>query len=795
MRNSLRPLKSLRGQPVFFATAALTLAVGIAFNALMFTAVHGVYLRPLSFPQGDSLISLQSQDLKLGTAERTTPADFFDWREQATTLSRLGGYTPSELHVFSNERARRLPGATVTVGFFDTLGVQPVIGRLLADEDFERDSSASVVLSEGFWRREFGSELSALDRTIKVASRPYRIVGVVPDNARLDTHAELWVPMAIDRSQASRTARFLNVIGRRQPTATMEAVEAEMSTISQRLAASFPETNDQHGIRVTTLRATLLRDLPEKLIPLWCAAACVLLIICANISLLLLASTSRRQGEFAVRIALGATRRQIAEQLLAEMAVVTASGGMLGLALVALGFESVRRLVPDPILLAQAHLGGLTVLFVAGLSLLLGVVLGCVAVLRIPKRNLRSALSSNDRGQTRTRSHWLQKALVVAEVAITVALMMSSGLMLRTLQHLWSVDPGYDVDSVSTVSVLFPPRTYPPGSEQLGNYFRQATEKLAALPGVSRAASGFLAPLEGTVQRSVQVEGIDFGDLDETQVALQAVSSSYFDTMGVEIKLGRAFDDHERSGVALGNEALVRLLFGETSAIGRWLKLSSPLSREPSRLKLVGVVESEHLETLAEKPTPTLYVPHEVELLPMATLYFRQANPSIVGLARSVEETLHKLDPEVAVNHPKSMRAIFHDSLNGESNVTFLLGVSSCLALILALLGVYGIWTIFVSERQREFGIRLSLGAGRHKVLREVLYQNMKLTTSGLGLGILFSLYTTRFIRQWLFEVRSDDPGTLVSTVVAVAAASVVAGIVPAWRASRVDVIAILRDT
>jgi len=794
MRNVLFALKSLRSQPVFFATAVLTLALGIGFNTLMFSAVHGVLLRPLPFPQADSLVSLWTENHKMGVDHlRTTPADFFDWRDQATTLTNLGGYTSSELNVFFKENALHLPGATVTVGFFDTLGVQPLIGRLFEEKDFKNGAEAVVVLTEGFWRREFGGERTALDRTIKVAGKPYRIVGIVPDAARLDTRAAVWVPMAIAPSQASRRARFLKVIGRKQPTMTLQGVEAEMALIAERLAAAYHETNEQLGIRVVPLRTALLRDNPEKLMTMWGAVAIVLLMICANIILLLLANTDRRKGELAVRFALGASHRQIAEQLLTETILVALSGGLFGFVVAALSLRLVQRLVPDPMLLEQLHLSGLSVLFALGLSLIVGLVIGCIAILRMPGHDLRSALIGSGRGQAKASAHYLQKALVTAEVAITVVLLVATGLMLQSLQQLWVVDPGYDVERISAVSVVFP-GTYPPGSEEMGNYVRHAIESLEALPGIERAASGVLAPLEGVVRRSVQAEGVAFADLDKTQVTLQAVSSSYFETMGVEIKAGRVFTRHERRGVALANEALAHLLFSEEAAIGRRLKLDSPLSREPYQLELVGVVESERLATLTEEPAPALYIPHDLELLPMAALYVRQANHPTANLDRSMQKALQDLDSEVAVNVPRSMATILRESLNEESTVALLLGGSGGIALILSLLGVYGVWALFVSQRQREFGIRLSLGARPERLLREVLYRNLKLTIVGLGAGVLLSLSMVHLIRHWLFKVQGSDPGTLLSIVVLVAAASVVAGFVPAWKASRVDVMRILRD-
>ena len=759
---------------------------------MMFSAARGVFLRPLPFPQDDSLVSLWTHNRMSGVERRTAPADFFDWRDQSVTLTHLGGHTPSELNVLFDGTARHLVGATVTIGFFETLGVRPVLGRLFRDRDFERSAPGAVVVTESFWRRELGGERSALGRTITVASRPYSIVGVAPDLARFDTRAELWVPMAIDRAQASRRARFLSVIGRKRPTSTLSEVEAEMGTIAQRLEASYPETNTQTGIGVSSLRDALLRDIPEKMITLWGAVAGVLLMICANISLLLLASIAHRKEEFSVRVAVGANHRQIAVQLLTETMIMAFMGGALGILVAAVCLALARQVVPDPVLIAQVQLDGMTALFSLCLSLFVGLAIGLMAVSRVPRHDLRSALVSGSR-ETRKSFH-LQKALVVTEVTIAVVLLVATGLMLRSLQKLWALDPGYDVDAISTVSVLFPPRTYPPGSEQMGNFIRQATEVLEALPEVDHAASGVLAPLEGVMYRTVKVAGLESAGQNEARMIVNGVSSTYFETVGLEIKAGRAFARHERGGVALANEALVSLFFGGEPVLGRNVTMDSPLSREPHRLELVGVVESERRASLTEEPGPTLYVPHELELMPMATLYVRRIDRSTVDFSRAIQEALRGIDFEVAVGSPRSMRTIFRDSLNEESTVTLWLGVSGGIAWVLSLLSVYGVWALFVSHRQREFGIRLSLGARPGVVLKEVLLENLKLTIVGLGTGILLALSMTRLIEHWLFQVHDTDPGTLLAIVALVSGAAVLAGFLPAWKASRVDVMEILRD-
>jgi len=296
MRSLRHALRALEAQPVFCGTTVSTLAFGVGFNALMFSAVHGVFLRPLPFPGDETLIAVEVRDQRLGTNIRATPADFFDWREQATTFSQLGAYTSSDLHVFSGDDASRRSGATVTVGFFETLGSKPVLGRLLEARDFVPGSPGSVVISESFWRREFGAHSSVLESALEVTSRPYRIVGVVPEEVRLDTRAELWVPMAIERSQASRQARFLRVIGRLESAAGRQMAEAEMATIGRRIASEFPNTHSHTDIRISSLRAVLLGDFPGKITTLWGAVASVLLMICANLGLLLLSSSARRSA-------------------------------------------------------------------------------------------------------------------------------------------------------------------------------------------------------------------------------------------------------------------------------------------------------------------------------------------------------------------------------------------------------------------------------------------------------------------------------------------------------------------
>lgn len=798
MRDLRLALRSARSRPVYSTALVLMLTLGIGVNVAMFALVYSVLMRPLPFPDEESLVFLSLRDRR--TAEdrvRVSPADFFDWRRQVTRLSPLAAMTMSELNVGLEDGTRRLQGGVVTHGFFDALGARPVQGRLFAADDFHSGAEPVVVLSESFWRRHFGGNPSLAGRPVKISGQLFRVVGVVPDEIRLGRPVELWVPLAVDPALASRDARFLMALGRLEPGVTRREAQAEMDVVARRLAERFPESHSALSIEVEPFRERLTRDARPKLLALWGTAGFALLLVVMNTAFLFIVHLDRQRRDFALHLVLGASRRALAKRVLSEMLSLSLLSTVAGVGAAAGAVAVLRRLGPDALPgLDRASLGPAVMLYALGLGLLVGLAVGVVALSRLPGRNLRGFVVAADRqGYGGGTNLVLQKSLILLQVALALVLLDGAGLMLRSLRNLSAVDPGFEAPRLLTVSVVFPSIQYPPGSKQVQDYLRRSIEALERIPGAVHVASGILPPIGGgNLERIVSVEGMVPGyEVEEgAPIAEQGVSPSYFKTMGLTMLRGRAFRDGESTVVVVNQLFAQRFLAGQ-DPLGRRLRIQSPFSPEPLRLEIVGVVEPERQAALKEDPVPGIYLPHSLDLMPFATFFVRAASGRVVSPG-AVKKVLQDMDRDVAVDEVRPMEAILADSIAEERTLTRLLAACAFLALLLAAIGVYGIMSLSVGRRLRELGIRLSLGATPGQISRSVLAGGLGLTLAGLALGAAGARTLTRGLSASLFRVEGTDPLTLASVALLLAAATLTASYLPARKAGRVDPAVSLRQ-
>jgi putative ABC transport system permease protein len=795
--------RSLRSQPAFFAAAGLTLALGVGVHAAVFALVHGVLVRPLPFPDEELLVFLQGYDRERGgEAVPMAPADFFDLREQLSNLSGLAAFTVGEMNVTLPEGTRRVAGGVVTAGFFETLGVKTLHGRLFRPEEFLPGSEPVVLLGEGLWKRYFGGDPAVVGRSLRISGKDFRVVGVVADEVSIGRPVELWTRLSIELAQAGRDAssRYLLAVGRLRPGVSLPGAQAELDVAAARLATEFPESHAMLSFRAEPLRERLVRNDRPKLLVLWGAVGFVFLLVCANAVFLYVVHLDRRQGELALRLVLGAGRGLVWRGLLAEILGLSLVSSLAGLAVAAGAIEALRRLRPESLPgLDRVALGPPAALFAVSLGLLVGLLLGLVAFFRLPARNLRDSLTAVGRhGRGGARSLRLQRGLVLLEVALALVLLDGAGLLLRSLQSLTAVDPGFDTSRLVTATVVFPSTQYPPGSPAVQDFLRQAVERLERLPGVERAASTIFPPLDGSaMERLVSVEGRDLPGSgweagEGFLVNTQAVSAGYFEALGLRFLRGGAFREGETTGAVVDRLFAERFLSGE-DPLGQRLRVSSPLSSEPLRLEVLGVVESGRQIALDEDPVSTLYLPHALELMPFATFLARAATPAALSPG-ALGEALRELDPEVALDEPRPLEAALADSIREERTLARLLGASAVLALLLATVGIHGLLSLMVGGRVRELGIRLSLGATPGRIVRGVLANGLALTAVGLGAGAVAASFLTAKLADLLFQVEPTDPLTLGAVALVVTAASLGAAYLPARRAGRVDPAVSLRQ-
>jgi putative ABC transport system permease protein len=783
----------------------LALALGIGANTAMFSVVDALILHPLRYQNPSELVVVWDRDPQ-GQIRGAASGNFLDWRK-AKSFSALAGWAASTYTLTGLDRPQQIYGARVTAEFFQTLGVKPVLGRtfLQGEDGLDGASGISRVVVIGYdtWQNTMSADPNVLGRTIRLNQIPYAIIGVMPPDFQfLSRRHQVWVPAVLD--PANRDYRYLTVIARRNTS--RGAAAAEMTALGRSLAETYPRSNTGWSIQVDDFQEWLVnRSLRTRLLLLFAAVGAVLLLACTNVASLLLARSASRGREIAVRVSMGATPSRVIRQLLTESVMLAMIGGVLGLGLAALLIDVAPGFVPAnaiPIT-APIQLNFLVLCFTLGIAVFTGVLFGMAPALSLARPDVRGTLNDSSRGSTGGRSRQrFRQAMVVIEVAVALVLLAGAALMAESLRNMTGIDLGFDASQILTLRVFLPVARYNP--TQAYQYHMRALEKIAGLPGVESVAMGSnlpLSPLSMYVPFDLDTAPAR-GPAERPDVGYTSISTGYLHTLGIALKRGRDFSERDRSGappVALINEAFAALRFPNEDPVGRQLVINPPILgqngfAETVRAQIIGIVGNVKLGDLSAAPEPILYVPLAQNVWAPATYLTVRAHSNTTGLAASIRREMSDLDKEQPVDQVGSMEQTFSDQFAEPRFQSRLMGTFAALALILAVVGIYGVNAYAVTQRRRELGVRIALGASSRDVLRETLGEGLKLAAVGIGLGLAGAYAMSSLFRSVLVGVSGINPVTLLEAAGVLAAVALIACYLPAWRATRIDPASALRQ-
>jgi len=790
--------RALTRRPGFACVAVLTLALGIGANSAIFTVLYGVLLAPLPYPEPDRLARIWTQFPEDGRLRfAASAAEFLDYRDETRVFDRVAAWACGNVVLSGEGTPESYRGCGSTAELWPVLGVKAAAGRLFAPADDLPGAEPVVLLSHGLWQRRYGGSPSVIGRRLHIDGTPATIVGVLPEGFGLQPDADLWAPLGLDRAAIQeRSGHFLQVVGRLTPGATLDGARAEMAAVTARWERLYDHAHPMSAEPFSEAFISAART------PLWMLAGAVglvLLIACANVAGLLLARGEARRREMAVRAALGASSGRLVSQILAESVLLAFAGGALGLLLGAWGVEVLLDQLGTALpRAAEIGVGGAVLAFTAGVSLVTVLVFGLLPGMRAARAALAGDLRSGDRAGSRSR---LRGALVIAEVALAVVLVVGSGLLLRSLWNLLDVDPGFDPEGIVAVRLELPSARYPERAD-LVPFFPQLVERLSALPGISEVGVTTSLPLA----EGLRPEGFRRLDRDRragqeaSSMGYVAVSPRYFHTLRIPLR-GRDFTDADRASaprVAIVDEALARAYFPGEDPLGQQIQI---LASRPDDVpfEIVGVAGEIRHEGLREEPQPTVYVPHAQAIEhgfrpPRSAVAAIRAETAAFDLTAALRREVARMDPELAISDLGSLDGLRRTSVAQPRLLAGLLGAFSILALVLAAVGLYGLMAQVVGQRRREMGVRMALGAGRGMVVRRVVGQGLRLTVVGLVLGWLASLGAGRVLRSQLFGVGTADPASFAVTGMLLVLVALAACWLPARQAARVQPAEVLRS-
>lgn len=791
LRGSLR-------RPAFSMLVVLTLGVGVGANSAMFSIVNSVLIQPLPYERSDELIYIFGA-FKGGDQASISPPDFLDYRERQTVFSSLAARTVFGSAVIGGgDRPERVPASIATANFFSTLGIQPFLGRafLAAEEQGAHDVA---IISHALWHQRFGENPAVVGTGVVIDGRPHTIVGVLPPLVDGAMNAQVWrpVPFGTDET-AVRRFHFLRGLGRLAPGVTVAQAQREMDAIARQLEQLYPE-NETWKLRLVPYRDVVVGDAAARsLVMLMGAVGLVLLIACGNVASLLLARATARRGEMAIRTALGASRPRLVRQLLTESLVLGLAAGTVGLALAYYLVQGVRAvgagIVPR---LSELALDQTALLFTFALSLATSLVFGLAPALHAAKGGVAAALTSLGRASGGGSGGRARDALVVAQVAASFVILIVAGLLLRSLWQLQRVNPEFDPHGVFTAEVALPETKYAVRADA-DRFWSALTDRVRSIPGVEAAAGTTLLPLRGGGDTYFYVDGRPPAtDADRMNATVSIVTDDYFTAMRIPVKRGRAFtgaDGADGPGVMLVNDALARRLFPGGNAVGQRLVVDFG---RPFRGEIVGVVSDVRIYGQANDAPDQMYFSIRQAAAGFGATRMRlvarvQGNPS--AITPQVRAVLRELDPDVPLASVEPMADILSGSIRRVRFRAGLLAGFAGAALLLAVIGLYGVLAYSVTRRSRELGIRIALGARSTEVFRLVVREGMRLVALGAALGLGGSLAATRFVSGMLFDVGRTDPNVFVAVTLALLGSGLAACVLPARRATRVDAMQALRS-
>jgi putative ABC transport system permease protein len=789
------------------AVAVAALALGVGANTAVFSVVNAALLTPLPYKDPDRLVRVSEYSERVPQLSVSYP-NFLDWREQQTSFERMTAVQSASYNLSGAGEAERLSGRNVSPEFFSVLGVEPALGRSFTEEENRRGGGRVVVLSHGLWQRRFGSDPSILGRALTLNGEPFTVVGVTPADFRFGAGIELYVPIGSVISEELMRARSAHpgiyVLARLKPGVTVEGAREEMKTIAARLAAQYPQNNSGNSARLQLFSEFFVGSIRPSLLILLGAVGLVLLIACANIANLLLARAAARGREIAIRTALGASRLRVIRQLLVESVLLALVGGAAGLLLAVWGMDFLRTLaagsLPPTVVI---RLDARVLLFTLGVSVLTGLVFGLVPAIQASRTDLNSSLKEGGRSQTGGASRRrVRSALVVSEVALSLLLLVGAGLLLKSFVRLRAAELGFEPSGLLTMRVTRGVGAGQPASRALA-YFEELGERTRALPGVKAFAYAAGLPQLGAPETTTWPDGRPMPAPDKMpQTVFYVTSPGYLDAMGIRLVRGRFFAESDTLSaprVVVVDEEFARAFFPGEDPIGQRLKSFDFKGVAPA--EIVGVVAHvNHYGAGAPEPTkPQLYLPFKqipeadlaMFLSPVFVAARTEGDPA--ALAPAVRRESQAVDASQPLYQVITMEEVLSQLISTQRLSTTLLTFFAAVALLLAGVGIYGVMSYAVTQRRHEIGVRMALGARPRDVLRMVVGQGMVLTLIGLVVGLLGAFALTRVMSSLLYGVSATDPFVYLAVSLALAAVALLANLVPARRAMRVDPLVALR--
>ena len=819
LRQSLRQLLK---HPGFTAVAVLTLALGIGANTAIFSVIHAVLIRPFPYPDQEQIVFITGASRKDPTSTASVnPLDLEDWRTQATAFAGMGGSQDAQFVVTGVDEPSRVKGANLSPSVLELLRVPAAMGRLLLSTDNERGATRVCVLSDRAWERFFGRRPDVIGKTISLDGNAHEVVGVMPANFKF---WDAWVYVPLIHGVPNEMSNLRGVqfgiwgVGRMKPGISAKRAEEDLDVVARRIETAFPMENRDLTVRVRLLAETVGSGIRPTLFLLFGAVGCVLLIACVNVTNLLLARGAARERELAVRAALGATRWRLIRQLLSEALPIGVLAAVVGSLMAWWGLRMILGIIPSELIPAEAsvRLSIPVLLFTVAVSMLTAVVAGLLPAWLASRAQTNEALKSGGRGASAGSGARIRWALVVAEVAIAFALLIGAGLLIRNLVQVARTDPGFRVENVLVASVQLPDARYPDTSRSLA-IVRGLGERIRTFPGVLNHGAMRSVPMSGgNMGIPLMVQGRSYTKQEDMRSATyNPVTTGAMEALGLRLKEGRFFSAADRAGgehVAIINSRAAKELFGAESPIGKLVASGIPkgllgeqqargwvtLLMDPPYARIVGVVEGTRQFSLTFDSQPEVYYPYEQSLnAPMVRNNFSfvlhtKGDPA--PLAAAIRKELQAIDPQLPLDSVKTMSTAINETLQGQRFIVVLLGVFAGVAMLLAVIGIYSVMAWMVSQRTRELGIRLALGASPAGMVRMVVRQGSWPVLIGLAVGIVLALVLSRVIASQLVNIRATDPLTYVCVGIGLLAVAVFACWLPARRAARVDPMIALRN-
>jgi putative ABC transport system permease protein len=797
-------LRMLRRNYGLNAIAALSLALGIGANSAIFSVVNAVQLRPLPYRDPDKLVMVFEHNLKSGRDQvRVAPNNFLDWQKNNRVFEDIAAiFTLDQRTLSGTGEPEQVECHKVSANFFPLLGVKAALGRTFArqedaphkvGEEEPPHGDRVVILSYGLWQRRFGGDPAILGKTVNLDRVGHTVIGILPAGFRfMDQAADVWIPLGLDpaKNYRAKAGRFLWVPARLKPGVTVEQARAEMKIIGEQLEQQFPAFNSGWSANVVPMDKQVIGDIGRTLLVLLGAVGFVLLIACANVANLRLAQGAAREKEMAIRASLGAGRLRLIRLLLTENILLTVLGGALGLLLASYLVKLLVALGPSNIpRLSEIDLDSRVVVFTLCISLLAGIVSGLAPALQTSKMDLNEALKEGGRSaMSGMSSNYLRSLFVVAEFALALVLLIGAGLMIRSFLHLQAVDPGFIPQNLLTMRVQLPSPAYFEKKKRTA-FFEQAIQRIGLLPGVQSASAISDIPFSGpSFYTFFMIEGLHSpADMNKQSAHIRPINSNFFRTMGIPLRMGREFTERDitedDANVVIINETMARRHFPNENPLGRRIRINRPEERSD---EIIGVVADIKISDIESEVMPTVYWPHHRWPFAFAAVLVR-TTVDPVSLNAAVTREIHSLDPELSIADIRTMEQVLWSSVARPRFYMLLLTIFASVALLLAMMGIYGVMSYAVMQRRHEIGVRLALGAQTRDVLKLVIWHGMAMILIGVVIGLFASFVLTRFLSGLLYGVKSTDPATFVGVTLLLSAVALLACFIPAMRATRVD--------